>query len=207
MTTGGEDIGGSFEAILLAAGSGSRFGGAKLLAPWQGGVLLDGALTAALAAPVRTVTLVTGAHVEGITEAAKLLAGRLGQTDRLKVVHASRFVDGLSASLRAGVAGLPRGTGGVLVFLGDMPLVPHSVAAQLLAALTPDHDAAAPVFEGRRGHPVLIGRALLEPILGLTGDHGAGHLLAGLGPRLARVAVEDAGILRDIDHPADLTGL
>ena len=44
----------AFEAVILAAGSGSRFGGGKLLAPWGAGVLLEGALAAALAAPVRS---------------------------------------------------------------------------------------------------------------------------------------------------------
>jgi len=64
LATGGETTGGSapaLEAIVLAAGSGARFGGAKLTAPWRGGVLLDGALAAAFQAPVRTVTVVTGA--------------------------------------------------------------------------------------------------------------------------------------------------
>ena len=55
-----------FEALVLAAGSGSRFGGGKLLAPWNGGVLLDGALPAAFAAPARSVILVTGADGERV---------------------------------------------------------------------------------------------------------------------------------------------
>ncbi|MDB5496520.1 MAG: conserved uncharacterized MobA-related protein, partial [Phenylobacterium sp.] len=65
MTTGAENNP-AFEAVVLAAGSGSRFGGGKLLAAWNAGVLLEGALAAALAAPARSVTVVVGADSEAV---------------------------------------------------------------------------------------------------------------------------------------------
>ena len=60
----------TLEAVVLAAGSGSRFGGGKLLAAWGAGVLLEGALAAAFAAPVRGVTVVIGADAEAVAAAA-----------------------------------------------------------------------------------------------------------------------------------------
>ncbi|WGM37203.1 nucleotidyltransferase family protein [Caulobacter sp. NIBR1757] len=199
MATGGE-----WQALVLAAGLSTRFGGPKLLALWNGGVLIDGALRAAFAAPVRTVTVVTGGHAAGVTAAAQAFAERIGQSGRLALVHAADHGEGLSASLRAGIASLPEDTAGAFIFLADMPAIPPFVANALIDAMTPDHDAAAPTFEGRRGHPVLLGRALFEPIRHLTGDHGAGHLLRGLGERLALVPTCEVGILKDVDHPADL---
>ncbi|HEX7947277.1 MAG TPA: NTP transferase domain-containing protein, partial [Phenylobacterium sp.] len=59
-----------FASLVLAAGAGSRFGGGKLTAPFRDGVLLDGALAAAFAAPVRIVTLVTGADAGRVVAAA-----------------------------------------------------------------------------------------------------------------------------------------
>ncbi|MDB5470906.1 MAG: molybdopterin-guanine dinucleotide biosynthesis protein [Caulobacter sp.] len=193
-----------WQALVLAAGLSVRFGAPKLLAPWRGGLLIDGALEAAFAAPVARVIVVTGGHAAGVTAAAEAFAARAGQSSRLALVHAADHGEGLSASLRAGIASLPEDTDGVFVFLADMPGIPPGVAPALIAALTGDHDAAAPMFEARRGHPVLLGRALFEPIRRLTGDHGAGHLLKGLGERLALVPVEDPGILKDIDRPEDL---
>ena len=76
------------EAILLAAGTGSRFGGGKLLAPWGDGLLIEAALTTALAAPVRSVTVVTGADSEKVAAVLWARAERLGATDRLRIVEA-----------------------------------------------------------------------------------------------------------------------
>ena len=207
MVTGGVTrgaTGDAWQALVLAAGLSRRFGGPKLLAPWNDGVLIDGALRAAFAAPVAGVTVVTGGHAAGVTAAARAFAERIGQSGRLAVVHAADHGEGLSASLRAGIASLPEDAAGAFVFLADMPAIPPFVARALAEAMTQDHDAAAPTFEGRRGHPVLLGRALFEPIRHLTGDHGAGHLLKGLGERLALVPTYEAGIHKDVDRREDL---
>lgn len=194
MTTGVNAL----EAVILAAGAGTRFGGAKLTAPWQDGVLLDGALAAAFAAPVRSVMVVWGAD-PGVPDAARRLATRLGQSHRLKLVHAPEHAEGLAASLRKAIAQLPGDAEGALVFLGDMPDVPHSIAAALIAAVDDSSLAAAPVRQGRRGHPVLLTAALFPAVRALTGDQGAGRLLAGLGDRLALVDADDPGVLFDVD--------
>ena len=199
MATGGE-----WQALVLAAGLSTRFGGPKLLAPWNDGVLINGALRAAFDAPVAGITVVTGGHAAGVTAAAQAFADRIGAADRLALVHAADHGEGLSASLRAGILSLPETAAGAFLFLADMPAIPPFVANALAEAMTPAHDAAAPTFEGRRGHPVLLGRALFEPIRHLTGDHGAGHLLRNLGDRLALVPTYEAGVLKDVDRPEDL---
>jgi molybdenum cofactor cytidylyltransferase len=187
------------EALVLAAGSGSRFGGGKLLAPWRGGVLLDGALAAAFAAPARSVTVVTGADAEAVGAAARAFDARV------ELVHAREHAQGMAASLRAGIASLPADTAAAFVFLGDMPRVPHAVLAPLAEAVAGGAAAAAPVFAGRRGHPVVLGRSLLPDVLALVGDTGARRILDQLGERLALVEAPDAGVLFDVDRPADLT--
>lgn len=64
--------------------------------------------------------------------------------------------------------------------------------------------AAAPVFEGQRGHPALIGPALLPRLLTLHGDAGARAILKDLGEALALVAAPDDGVLFDVDERGDL---
>ena len=184
----------ALEAIVLAGGAGSRFGGGKLTHPWRGGALIDGALAAAFAAPARTVTVVTGADPK-VEDAARRFAERIGETSRLRVVHCAGHAEGMGATLRAGAASLPPDAAGAFVFLGDMPRVPAAVLAPL---------AAAPSHAGQRGHPVLFGAALLPQLKALSGDAGAREVLKALADRLALVATDDPGVLVDIDRPGDL---
>ena len=196
---------GRLEAIVLAGGAGSRFGGAKLTAPWRGGALIDGALAAAFAAPVRTVTVVTGAD-PAVDAAVRRFAARAGEAARLKVVPCPGHAEGMGATLRTGVASLPAHTDGVFVFLGDMPGIPAKVLPAVAAALAAGAPAAAPTFEGQRGHPVLFAASLFPQLRELVGDQGARSVLRALGERLALVPTDDPGVLFDVDRREDLTG-
>lgn len=192
---------GSFVAIVLAAGSGSRFGGGKLLADYDGAPLLHAALAAARAAPAASVTVVTGTDADAVGAAA------LAFDPAIRLVHALDHAEGMAASLRAGIASAPRDTAGAFVFLGDMPRVPRAVLLPLAQAVTDGAPAAAPTFAGRRGNPVVLGRDLFGPIAGLRGDVGARSVLEALGDRLALVAAPDDGVLFDVDRRGDLAGV
>jgi molybdenum cofactor cytidylyltransferase len=194
---------GALEAIVLAAGSGARFGGGKLLAPWRGGLLIEAALDAAFAAPVRSIHLVVGAD-PGVVPVALEHALTEGESGRLKLVTAADHAEGMAASLRAGIAALPPDAAGAFVFLGDMPQVPPQVAPDLAAALRAGAKAAVPVFEGRRGHPVLFAAEAFPALRRLSGDQGARGVLQGLGEAVAEVAAPTAGVLFDIDTPEAL---
>jgi molybdenum cofactor cytidylyltransferase len=110
----------------------------------------------------------------------------------------------MGASLRAGIGSLPKDATGAFVFLGDMPRVSHAVLASMAETLAGDVLAAAPIFQGRRGNPVLLARALFPQLLALTGDEGARRVLQGLGDRLALVESPDDGVLFDVDERGDL---
>jgi len=191
------------EAIVLAAGASSRFSGGKLLAPWGDGVLLDGALASAFAAPVGFVSVVWGGDAR-VPVAATSFAARIGATQRLRLILADRHAEGMAESLKAGVASLNSDSAGSLVFLGDMPRIPQTIGAVLADALTQGATAAAPSFGGQRGHPVLFSASLFPALLALAGDRGAASVLAGLGEALALVPAPDNGVLFDVDRPEDL---
>jgi molybdenum cofactor cytidylyltransferase len=110
----------------------------------------------------------------------------------------------MGASLRTAARALPADTAGVFVLLGDMPRIPAAVFAPLIAALEAGAPAAAPVFQGQRGHPALIGAGLIPRLLTLKGDAGARAILKDLGPALALVEAPDDGVLFDVDRPSDL---
>ncbi|MDE2595652.1 MAG: NTP transferase domain-containing protein [Sphingomonadales bacterium] len=178
-------------ALVLAAGRGERFGGCKLDALFLGEPLLAHALRAACAAPVDRVLLVTRAG-----QAMPANDPRLG----ILTVESPA----LSVSLKAGLAALD-GADGTFVFLGDMPLVPHGIAASLAAALG-DNIAALPTWQGQPGHPVLLSRRGFALAAGLDGDRGLGTVLRGRSDVL-RMPCEDEGVVIDVDTPAALARL
>lgn len=192
-------------ALVLAGGAGSRFGGKKLLAPWKDGRLIDGALAAAFAAPVQSVTVVTGFDAQAVSAAAIAYAADTGE-HRMQVVEAPDHAEGLAGSLRAGISALPGNASGVLVFLGDMPLVPNQVLEPLCQALS-HAPAAVPVYEGRRGNPVALSERLFADLLALSGDRGARALIEALGKAVIEVPSPTAGVLWDVDAPTDLEAL
>ena len=201
--TRGVDHSRTLEAIVLAAGSSRRFGGGKLTAPSGDGVLIDGALAAAFAAPVRGVTVVTGAD-PAVEAAARAFAERTGNAARLRFVHAADHAEGMAASLRAGIASLPLDAVGAFIFLGDMPRVPQAILAPMAELIAEGHAAAAPTFAGRRGNPAVFARALFPDLVALSGDQGARAILDRVAPPL--VEAPDDGVLFDVDVREDLEG-
>ena len=161
--------------VLLAAGRGTRFGESpKILATLDGVPLVRRVAEAALAARPRPVVAVLGANDAAVRQA---LAGL-----DLIVVHNDVYADGLSTSLKAGIAALPE-CDAAIVMLGDMPLVDAALIDRIAdvfeqAATKPA--AIVPIHGGRRGNPVLLNLRLLgAEIASLSGDRGAGPLLAG----------------------------
>jgi len=181
----------SVHGLLLAAGAGSRMGMPKALVvdgagePWLSravDVLHDGGC--------EQVTVVLGAAVE---DAVRLLDGRGAD-----VVVAHDWAEGMSASLRAGLASLG-GDDAALVHLVDLPDVTAPVVARVLAAATGPDSLARAAYDGRPGHPVLLGREHWAGILdSATGDHGARDYL-----RSHEVALVECGDLatgHDVDR-------
>ncbi|WP_176556288.1 NTP transferase domain-containing protein [Rubellimicrobium rubrum] len=186
-----------YHALLLAAGAGSRFGGRKLLADWCGEPLIRTSARLALSAPVETCFVVTGSDADLVGTA---LAGLEGP---LQIVHAPDWAQGLSASLRCGLAASPVSSRGVVVFLGDMPLVPPGSAATLIDALESGAAGAEFLRDGAPAHPVAYSRTLFDDLRGLRGDMGGRHILARRSD-VARFEIDDPGASFDIDCPKDL---
>lgn len=180
-------------SIVLAAGSARRFGSDKLSAPFRGEPLVHHAIRAARAAPVDRVIVVCG---------ERLTLGDWPGSPPVEVVRIASSA--LSESLQAGVTAA--GTcEGAFIFLGDMPLIPHEVAAGLPAELA-GHFAVVPHHAGTNGHPVLLSRRAFAEVRHLSGDEGAGRLLKQRSD-VAFVDVSDESILLDVDRAEDLARL
>lgn len=184
-------------AIILAAGQASRFGSPKQLALWQDKPLLAHVVDAALASQVERVIVVLGAHAE---------ACRAVLADRpVEIVLNENWAAGQSTSMKAGLAALPTEVSAAIFPLADQPFVTAEVIDAVISAyqqtLAP---VVWPAFEGRRGNPVLFDRSLFAEMNQVTGDVGARPVLMAHQDQAEVAAVSEAGILRDIDRPADL---
>lgn len=125
--------------------------------------------------------------------------------DGCTVVANPDWAEGMGGSLRAGLAALPPGCEAVLVSLVDTPGVTPAAVARLLAAHREGAALAAASYNGRRGHPVLIGAGhFAEAAAGARGDAGARALLAAHADRLRLVECGDVAVPDDLDTPADL---
>jgi molybdenum cofactor cytidylyltransferase len=185
--------------VLLAAGSGSRFGGDKLLAKLADGRPLASAALSALAAGVDAVIAV----VRPDDAALQALLGESGA----QVAICTDAAEGMGASLACGVREVQHrfpDARGAIIALADMPWLSPSTVARVAAALRRGAVLAAPTHGGKRGHPVAIGSTYFAELRMLSGDEGAKKLLAAHAAEIELIAVEDPGVLRDVDTPSDL---
>jgi len=186
-------------AIVLAAGRSTRMGGPnKLLAEINGRPLVRIAAEGALASQARPVIVVTG-HERERVEAA------LSGLDVVKV-HNPDFADGLSTSLRAGIAAVPAEADGAIVCLGDMPQVDAKLIDRLLSAFDPEKGAlvVVPTVDGKRGNPVVWSRRFFPELAALDGDTGARSLIAGYPEAVAEAPLTGNAAFVDVDTPDTL---
>lgn len=183
-----------WRALILAAGAGRRFGGAKLLAPLDGAPVIRRTVEAVMAAGFDDVIVVVGEHGSAIGDALAGLDCRL--------VEAPDWEQGMAASIRAGIASLADEGEGAFLFLGDMPLVPIALCGDLARLAGQSGHAARPRVDGKPGHPVAFLRAAWPDLMQLSGDRGAGAVLEGRP--VAYLDTDESGALLDIDDPASL---
>ena len=183
-------------AIVLAAGRSTRMGGPnKLLAEINGRPLVRIAAEEALASRARPVIVVTGHQRELIETAVSGL--------ELVIVHNPDFANGLSTSLKAGIAAVPADADGAIVCLGDMPQVDAKLIDRLLSAFDPEKGAlvVVPTIDGKRGNPVVWSRRFFPELATLEGDTGARHLIASYPEAITEVLLTGNKALVDVDTP------
>jgi molybdenum cofactor cytidylyltransferase len=189
-------------AVLLAAGQSRRMGGPnKLLAEVDGTPMAARVAQRLLASRARPIVAVLGHRADEVDAAL----GRLP----VERVRNPDFAQGLSASLKRGLAALPGDLDGALVCLGDMPLVAGRHIDRLIAAFNPLEGRAiiVPTRRGKRGNPVLWASRLFPEMAQLQGDVGARHLIGEHADLVAEVEMEDDAVLVDIDTPEALAAL
>jgi molybdenum cofactor cytidylyltransferase len=181
--------------LLLAAGGARRFGSQKLVAPFEGAPLVRHAATS-LGRSTDTLVIVIG-HEAGAVRAA------LSEIDAA-IVENPEWSQGLSSSVRHGIASLPAEVEAVVVALGDQPLIDPLVVRSLVDCWRATGKSMVTArYRGVRGHPVLFDRAVFPQLSALRGDVGARTMFEQSPEQVAYVDVDDA-VPSDIDTMDDL---
>jgi molybdenum cofactor cytidylyltransferase len=179
--------------LVLAAGGGARFGGAKQVARLDRRPLLEHVLAAMSAAPLDHVVVVLGFEADAVLTAVDLHGA--------EPVACDTWRRGQSASLRAGFESLA-GVDAVVVALGDQPFISPAAVQRLTAARGGGAQAVRATYGGVPGHPILIERSLFPAIARLEGDVGAREVLAAA--RVLDVPCDGLGRPDDVDTPEAL---
>jgi len=181
--------------ILLAAGASKRFGADKLMHPLAGGTTVAVAALANLRSALPHVIAVVR---PGATALENLLS-EAGAT----VILCADADQGMGASLASAVRATSHVDGWV-VALADMPFIRPLTIAKIAASLAAGAAIVAPAWRGERGHPVGLSARFRPQLEALRGDEGARALLKENADSIELIEVDDPGVRRDIDTPADL---
>jgi molybdenum cofactor cytidylyltransferase len=182
--------------VILAAGTASRMGTPKQLLMFGGKPLLEHVLDRARCARLTPLIVVLGHE-------ANIIRQKIDFGSNL-VVIADDYALGQSASLKTGLSRIPAHCDGALFLLGDQPLIPATVMDRLVESFYRlSANIVIPTCGGKRGNPVLIGRALFPQLAALTGDTGARALFRAYPERIVEIEVGRAGICFDVDTRED----
>jgi len=184
--------------VVMAAGGSTRMGQLKQVMQWRGAPLVRHAVTAALAAGLDPVIVVTGAEAEQVHAVLTDLP--------VQLVDNLQWREGKSSSLRCGVGALPPETGAAIFLQADQP----QVTPWLLRALMERHSltgaaAIAPLVEGQRTTPVLFDARTFSQLAMVQGEQGGQAIFSRI--QLDYLPWLDGSLLVDLDTPEDFQKL
>ena len=194
----------SFCGVILAAGESSRMGRDKALLPWPPGTAGRSTFLSAtielLQAPSDMVIVVAGKNAPSLQPIVDAAAGYLVVNP-----HPER---GQFSSLQVGLQEvLNHGRDAAMVALVDRPPAHPATLASLCEAFSHAYEsgkwAVVPEHGGRHGHPILIGREMIEAFLRAPASSNAREVEHALEPRILYVPVDDPNVAANVDTPED----
>ena len=183
-------------AILLAAGQSKRLKGSKLLLPLRNSAILKTSIDNLLSSKVEEVIVVLGHEAE---EKRKYI-----DSSRAKIVINPNYLCGISSSLKAGITMSNVTASGTLIALADQPFVSAEIINRLITGfLTGGRGIVYPVYNARRGHPVIFSHKYRDELLKLEGDTGARGIIGEHPDDILEIKIDSPMIHFDIDTQED----
>ena len=186
----------SIIAIVLAAGLSTRMGKPKQTLAIDGKPMLQKVLEIFRKTKVDRAVVVLGAGEHEVRSRVRF-KGEM-------VVFNPKYAEGMSGSLKLGLTAAGPWVEAMIVALGDQPyLSPATVDKMIRAYRRSGAPVVVPVYNGRRGNPVLFDRSTFADVMSIRGDEGARSVVEKNRRTLLEVPVSDRGVMTDIDTPAD----
>lgn len=189
-------------AVILSGGASSRMGSPKALLPYQGRPFLEHLLEVTKHPKIGARRVVLGAHAEPIGKAVAL--------NPEEVVVNEEWKQGQLSSIQAAVRSLPGGTEGMLLCLIDHPLISAALVDGLIELFYRTRaPVVVPVFEGRRGHPVIFSAALYGELEKAPADVGARSVVWAHRAEVREYVTAEEGCVVNLNDPetfARMTG-
>ena len=179
-------------AIVLAAGKSERMGRPKALLEFRGRTFLENILDAISRSSIAHTSIVVGHHRHEIENALR----------GFSMVFNPDYEKGMVTSLQTGIRSLPPDSIGAFLFLVDHPVVEAETIESIIPNAARDR-IVQPTFRGRRGHPVFLGKDILNEILRLPSSQGADVVVRRDPGRIIEIPVNAPGILIDVDTPEE----
>lgn len=183
-------------AIVLAAGESRRMGSPKMLLPYKGITIIEQVISNVLTAGVSDVLIVVGSGREEI----------LRVIEKYPVFHCynDNYKSGMLSSVQCGFASLPDHCRATLVIPGDQPMiVSNEITRVILGWKLSGKGIVMPVYNGRRGHPLIVDIKYREEVLALPGKEGLRSLAEHHPDDVLEAETDDPSVLRDIDTRED----
>ena len=184
-------------AIILSGGASQRMGSPKALLPYQGRPFLEHLLDVTTHPKIGARRVVLGAHAELIADAVRLAVN--------EVVINEDWEQGQLSSIQAGIRSLPAGTDGVILCLIDHPLITAGLIDDLIGRFYADRTAkpliVLPIYQGKRGHPVLFSAGVYDELLAAPKDQGARSVVWAHAGEIAEVITAEQGFVLNLNEP------
>jgi molybdenum cofactor cytidylyltransferase len=185
-------------AVLLGAGESKRMGRDKLMLPWGKRTVLKQCLDVLLRSETREVVVVVRSRSEDFE--GWINKHPAFMREKIKVVVNSDYPEGMSSSIRKGLRFVDPGSAGVLIALGDQPLLKSNTINGLIHAFVHGgRKIAIPYYHNKRGNPVLFDRGFIRALMRLRGDTGGRSIIENHPVEVLRVRTRSEAVIRDVD--------
>ena len=183
---------GKIRSIILAAGESKRMGFPKMLLKLNGKTMIENVLDNVAKSDSDSILVVLGAGMEDLID--------LVMKYNVKYCYNKNYSDGMLSSVQCGFKNLPSDTAATLVFQGDQPFINSAVINMVIKAYkTSGKGIIIPVYEGKRGHPLLLDKKYSDQVEKLDPAQGLRSITYLNSDDILEVQTNEPGILRDFD--------